>query len=102
MKGKMAKKGIELVLPLFLLLSPKCAIFATKLQKMSHDISQSVSQRGNGAYDEENRRIQEVSDELQRLCRLYDEESRDGKSNGGRFSEVTRTRFLSHALPIII
>ena len=52
---------------------------------MSHDISQSVSQRGNGAYDEENRRIQEVSDELQRLCRLYDEESRDGKSNGGRF-----------------
>ena len=64
---------------------------------MSHDISQSVSQRGNGAYDEENRRIQEVSDELQRLCRLYDEESRDGKSNGGRFSEVTRTRFLSHS-----
>ena len=52
---------------------------------MSHDISESVSQGGNGAYDEENRRIQEVSDELQRLCRLYEEESRDGKSNGGRF-----------------
>ncbi len=27
MKGKMAKKGIELVFPLFLLLSPKCTIF---------------------------------------------------------------------------
>ena len=45
---------------------------------MKDDILESVSQRGDGAYDEENRRIQEVSDELQRLCR-------DGKSNGGRF-----------------
>ena len=35
-------------------------------KEMSDDISQSVSQRGNGAYDEENRRIQEVSNELQR------------------------------------
>ena len=52
---------------------------------MSHDISQSVSQRVNGAYDEENRRIQEVSDELQRLCRLHEEESGNGKANGGRF-----------------
>ena len=52
---------------------------------MSDDISQSVSQRGNGAYDEENRRIQEVSDELQRLCRLHEEESGNGKANGGRF-----------------
>ena len=79
---------------------------------MKDDILESVSQRGDGAYDEENRRIQEVSDELQRLCRLhegdgaYDEENRriqevsdelqrlcrlheaeprDGKSNGGRF-----------------
>ena len=50
---------------------------------MSYDISESVSQRGDGAYDEENRRIQEVSNELQRLCRLHEEESRDGKRNGG-------------------
>ena len=52
---------------------------------MSYDIPESVSQRGDGAYDEENRRIQEVSDELQRLCRLHEEESGNGKNNGGRF-----------------
>jgi len=52
---------------------------------MSDDISQSVSQRGNGAYDEENLRIQEISNELQRLCRLHEEESGNGKANGTRF-----------------
>ena len=52
---------------------------------MKDDILESVSQRGDGAYDEENRRIQEISDELQRLCRLHEAEPRDGKSNGGRF-----------------
>ena len=52
---------------------------------MNDDISESVSQRGDGAYDEENRRIQEVSNELQRLCRLHEEESGDGKRNGTRF-----------------
>ena len=35
---------------------------------MNDDIFESVSQGSNGAYDEENRRIQEVSNELQRLC----------------------------------
>ena len=52
---------------------------------MSNDILESVSQGINGAYDEENRRIREISDELQRLCRLHEKESREGKSNGGRF-----------------
>ena len=52
---------------------------------MNYDIPESVSQGSNGAYDEENRRIQEVSNELQRLCRLYEEEPRNGKSNGGSF-----------------
>lgn len=52
---------------------------------MSYDISQSVSQGSNGAYDEENRRIQEVSNELQRLCRLHEEKSGNGKANGTRF-----------------
>ena len=40
---------------------------------MSDDILKSVSQRGYGAYDAENRRIKEISDELQRLCRLHEE-----------------------------
>ena len=52
---------------------------------MNYDIPESVSQRGDGAYDKENRRIQEVSNELQRLCRLHEEESGDGKRNGTRF-----------------
>ena len=52
---------------------------------MKDDIFESVSQRGDGAYDAENLRIQEVSDELQRLCRIYEEKSRDGKTNGSRF-----------------
>lgn len=52
---------------------------------MSNDILESVSQRGYGAYDAENRRIKEISDELQRLCRLHEKDSRDGKDDGGRF-----------------
>ena len=52
---------------------------------MNDDIFKSVSQGSNGAYDEENRRIREISDELQRLCRLHEKESRDGKGDGGRF-----------------
>ena len=52
---------------------------------MSNDILKSVSQGSNGAYDAENRRIKEISDELQRLCRLHEKESRNGKGNGGRF-----------------
>ena len=52
---------------------------------MNDDIFESVSQGSNGAYDEENRRIQEVSNELQRLCRLHEKESGDGKANGTRF-----------------
>ena len=52
---------------------------------MDYDIFQSVSQRGSGEETAENRRIHEVADELQRLCRLHEEESGNGKANGGRF-----------------
>ena len=52
---------------------------------MNDDIFESVSQGSDGAYDEENRRIQEVSNELQRLCRLYEAESGEGKINGSSF-----------------
>ena len=52
---------------------------------MNDDIFESVSQGSDGAYDEENRRIQEVSNELQRLCRLHEKESGNGKANGTRF-----------------
>ncbi len=49
---------------------------------MNNDISKSVSQRGYGAYDAENQRIQEISDELQRLCRLHEAQSGVGEGNG--------------------
>ena len=52
---------------------------------MSNDILESVSQRGYGAYDEEGRRLKEVSDELQRLCQLHEAQPRKGQANGGRF-----------------
>ena len=52
---------------------------------MKDDILESVSQGSDGAYDKENRRIQEISNELQRLCRLHEEEPRNSKSYGGRF-----------------
>ena len=58
---------------------------------MSNDIPESVSQRGYGAYDEENRRIREISDELQRLCRLHEAQSRTGQADGGRFEIEQRT-----------
>jgi hypothetical protein len=52
---------------------------------MSNDILESVSQGGYGAYDAENRRIREISDELQRLCRLHEAQPRTGQTDGGRF-----------------
>ena len=52
---------------------------------MDYDILESVSQGLYGAYDKENRRIQEISDELQGLCRLHEEKPRTGKADGSRF-----------------
>ena len=52
---------------------------------MNDDIPESVSQRSNGTYDEENRRIQEISDELQRLCLLHEMQFPTGAGNGSRF-----------------
>ena len=51
---------------------------------MSNDIFESVSQGIDGAYDEENRRIQEIADKLRRLCSLYEAESGNGQTNGSR------------------
>ncbi len=50
---------------------------------MSHDILQPIPQGGYGAYDEENRKIQGIADELQRLCRIHEEEFGDSQTNGG-------------------
>jgi len=52
---------------------------------MSNDILKSVSQGNNGAYDAENRRIKEISDELQRLCQLHEAQPRTGQEDRGLF-----------------
>ena len=54
-------------------------------------LKRSVSQRGYGAYDAENRRIKEISDELQRLCRLHEAQPRAGQEDRGRF-EIEQER----------
>ena len=57
---------------------------------MSNDISESVSQGSYGAYDEENRRIQEVSDELRRCCQLHEAQLRDGQNDVSRLDVEQR------------
>ena len=39
---------------------------------MDYDILQSVSQGSDGAQDAENSRIEAISDELKRRCKLYE------------------------------
>ena len=51
---------------------------------MSYDILQPIPQGGNGAQDAEDRRIQEIADELHRLCSVYEAESGNGHTNGSR------------------
>ena len=66
---------------------------------MSYDILQSIPQGGYGAHDEENRRIQEIADELNRLCRLHEEESGNCKKNGSSLEieqRVTEQYAKSH------
>ena len=64
---------------------------------MKYDLSQPISQRGIGEKDAENRRIKEISDELQRLCRLHEAQPRTGQEDRGRF-EIEQER-ICNALP---
>lgn len=48
---------------------------------MNYDIPESVSQGSYGAYDEENRRIHEVADELRRRSKLYETQLRDSQDD---------------------
>ena len=61
---------------------------------MRHDLLKPVPQGSDGAYSEENRRIQEISNELQRLCCLYEKESGNSPSNGNRLE--TEQRVTEH------
>lgn len=48
---------------------------------MNDDIFESVSQGSNGAYDEENRRIHEIADELRRRSQLYETQLRNSQDD---------------------
>ncbi len=48
---------------------------------MSHDILESIPQGSDGAQEAENSRIAALSDELRRLCRVYETQSTDGQSD---------------------
>lgn len=63
---------------------------------MAHDVFESISQRSRGAKDEENRRIQEIADELYRRCCLYEAQLREGQNNV-RASEIERRIAESYA-----
>ena len=68
---------------------------------MRHDLPKPVPQGINGAYSEKNRSLQEISDELRRLCCLYEEESGDSSSNGSRLEKeqrITEQFAKSHSL----
>ena len=72
----------------FIIVSNLLRIFAKR--KMKYDLFESVSQGVDGAYDAKNRRIREVSDELQRLCSLYEAEFRNSETDGSRFEVEQR------------
>ena len=48
---------------------------------MDHDISESIPQGGDRAQEKENRRIAAITDELRRLCRVYEAQSGAGNGN---------------------
>ena len=56
---------------------------------MDNDVFESISQRIRGTEDEENRRIQEITNELSCRCCLYEEELRESQNNV-RTSEIER------------
>ena len=59
-------------------------------KKMSYDIHQQVSQRGDGAQDAENSRIAEIADELERLCRVHEAQPGAGETDVNRYEAEQR------------
>ena len=69
-----------------------CSYLCTQkiLNKMSYDISQSVSQGGNGAQDEENSRIAAIANELERLCSVHEAQCGNSQQNVSRLDAEQR------------
>ena len=57
---------------------------------MSHDVSQPVPQRSNGAQDAENSRIAAIADELKRLCTIHEAQLRDSQADVSHFEAEQR------------
>ena len=57
---------------------------------MSHDISQPVPQRSDGAQDSENSRIATIADELERLCAVHEAQLGDSQTDVSRFETEQR------------
>ena len=57
---------------------------------MSHDVSQPVPQRSNGAQDAENSRITAIADELDRLCAIHEAQLRDSQADVSLFEVEQR------------
>ncbi len=59
---------------------------------MSYDISQPIPQGSDGAQDAENSRISAITDELKRLCAVYEAQRGDCVEDVNRF-ETVNTRY---------
>ncbi len=56
---------------------------------MSYDISQPIPQGSDGAQDAENSRISAITDELKRLCAVYEAQRGDCVEDVNRFEYGT-------------
>ena len=57
---------------------------------MNDDISESVSQRSDGAQDAENSRIAAIADELERLCAVHEAQLGNCQADVSRFEVEQR------------
>ena len=65
---------------------------------MGYDILQSVSQGSDGAQDAENSRIEAISDELKRRCKLYEAQCGVGQKDVTHFDAEQRAAEQMHIL----
>lgn len=70
---------------------------------MGYDVFKSVSQGGDRTQDEENRRIEEIANELERLCQLYETQSgnRETNVNGAEIEFRVTERFADGDIYVI-
>lgn len=57
---------------------------------MSYDIPESIPQGSDGAQEAENRRIEEIADEISRLCRVYEAQLSNGEVDVNPFEVEQR------------